>query len=373
MSNRRVVANIDLSAIEHNIKCLYNHMPVPKPIIAVIKADGYGHGATQIANRLEGMTEIYGFATATTEEALTLRNAGISKPILILGYVFEEDYRLIIENDISIAIFDYESAKKYSEIATSINKTAKAHLKVDTGMSRIGVFPDESGLHVAKLINELQNIKVEGVFTHFARADELNLDAANKQLEAFTSFVTLLKENNICPDIVHCANSAAILQIPDAQISVVRAGIVIYGLWPSEEMMSVDIDLKPAMSLVSHIAYIKEIKAGRAVSYGGTYVAPTDVRIATIPVGYADGYPRGLSNKGYVLINGQRAPIVGRVCMDQFMVNITDIEANRFDEVILLGSSGGENITAEELGDISGRFNYELVCDITSRVPRIYD
>lgn len=372
MSTKRIAAYINLDAIEHNIKALYNHMPEPKPIMAVIKANGYGHGSVEIANRLEKMSCVFGYAVATAEEAITLRSNNITKPILILGYTFSDDYERLIASDVMLTVFDIKSAADINEVATKLNTKAKVHLKVDTGMSRIGVKPDNSGLDVALAVSDFSNIEINGVFTHFARADELNLDNANNQLDKFLYFVNLLKDNNINPQYIHCANSASILQIPRAQISFVRAGIVIYGLWPSDEMIGDYIDLQPAMTIKSHIAYIKDIDRNVAISYGGTFISDKPMRVATVPVGYADGYPRSLSNKGYVLINGHNANIIGRVCMDQMMIDVTNLDANVLDEVVLLGQSGDKCITAEELGNISGRFNYELVCDFTSRVPRIY-
>lgn len=370
MSTKRIVAEINLRNIEDNIKALYEHMPVKKPIVAVIKANGYGHGSCEIAKILETNPCVYGYAVATSEEALNLRNNNIQKPILILGYVFEEDYEILIKENIAFSIFDIRSATTLNDIAKSINTKALVHIKVDTGMSRIGVLPNDDGLNTVSEISKLSNLTIEGIFTHFARADELNRENALLQLQRFDSFIDKCQNNNINFKIIHCSNSASILQIPEAHHDIVRAGIVIYGLWPSDEMESIDINLKPAMSLKSHIVHIKNVDANIPISYGGTYVSDKPIRVATIPVGYADGYPRSLSNKGYVLINGRKANILGRVCMDQMMVDVSDIDANVLDEVILIGKSGNEEITAENLGDMSGRFNYELVCDISPRVPR---
>lgn len=370
MSDKRIIARVDLSAIEHNIKALYKHMPNPKPIMAVVKADGYGHGAAGIAKRLETSPYIYGFATATAEEAIEIRNSGSTKPIMVLGYVFEEDYEALIKNDVIFTIFDEISAKNLSNTAVRIGKDAHIHIKVDTGMTRIGVKPDCCGLQLVKNIINMPGLVHDGIFTHFARADEVSKDNAYMQLQIFNDFVKSLHLEGIDFDVVHCANSGAILQLPDAHLTIVRAGIVIYGLWPSNDIITPDIDLQPALTLKSHVVYIKDIESNTAISYGGTYVSNDKMKIATIPVGYADGYPRSLSNKGYVLIGGNKVPIVGRICMDQMMVDITNLDVNVGDEVILLGKQGDLCITAEELGDLSGRFNYELVCDISSRVPR---
>lgn len=372
MGQSRVVAKINIKNLMDNIDNIYSHMPVPKPIMAVIKANGYGHGSVRLANSLEKSNKIYGFAVATADEALELRQSGITKPILILGYVFEEDYEELIINNVIVTVFDTTSAKNLSDTAEALNMKAKVHIKVDTGMSRIGVPVDDTGLKTVTEICKNNALEIDGIFTHFARADECNTEAAYVQLNKFIDFVQSLKDIGINIPNVHCANSAGILQIPESHISFVRAGIIIYGLWPSDDMLSVSIELKPVMSIHSHVVHIKEVKCNTPVSYGGTFVTNQNTVIATIPVGYADGYPRSLSNKGYVLINGQRASIVGRVCMDQMMVDVTGLDVKVLDEVVLLGQCGDETITAESLGDISGRFNYELVCDITSRVPRIY-
>ena len=222
-------------------------------------------------------------------------------------------------------------------------------------------------------IARLPHIMVEGIFTHFARADEADKTSAEEQLALFEKMISMLEERGIRIPVKHCSNSAGIVELKEANMDMVRAGITLYGLWPSEEVRRDIIDLKPALSLITHVAYVKDLEAGRAISYGGTYVTKRPSRIATIPVGYADGYARGLSNKGAVLIHGKRAPICGRVCMDQFMVDVTDIpEVKMGDEVILIGSAGEETITMEEVGELSGRFNYEFVCNLGKRIPRVF-
>ncbi len=374
MSNKRISAKINLANLKHNAETLYQYMPNKTAIMAVIKADGYGHGALKVAETLYSLPFIYGFATATAEEAMKLRRNGIRKPILILGYVFPEDYHELIENEIRFSVFKEETVAELSELASRIRKKAYVHLKVDTGMTRIGIMPDESGLLTAQAMFSYENVIFEGVFTHFAKADETDKSYTDTQYQRFTDFIDLLRENGMEFPISHCANSATILDLPKYYMNLTRAGIVLYGLWPSEYVNHQNIDLLPVMSVVSHIIYIREIEKGVSVSYGGTFIADRKMRIATVPVGYADGYPRSLSNKGYVLINGQKAPIVGRVCMDQMMVDITDIsDVNEYDEVVLLGKSQDAEISAEELGNLSGRFNYELVCDFSPRVERVYE
>lgn len=373
MSNRRVYAQIDLDAIVSNMEHMHEKLNEHTRIMAVIKADGYGHGAIQLSKRLEPLDYVFGFAVATAEEALELRKNGVQKPILILGYTYPEDYEALIMQDIRLTVFKKDTAAELASCAKKLKKKAFVHIKVDTGMSRIGVSANEDGLSVVKEISVHPEIEIEGIFTHFARADEADKTYAKRQLTRFQEFVLLSEAAGVSIPFQHCSNSAGILELKQANMDIVRAGITIYGLWPSDEVSRESIILTPAMSLKSSIVYIKTVPKDTQISYGGTYTTKEPMRLATIPVGYADGYPRGLSNKGSVLIRGKRAPITGRVCMDQFMVDITNIpEAREYDEVVLLGKSGSEEITAEELSSLSGRFHYELVCDISKRVPRIY-
>lgn len=376
---QRVYAEVRLDAVISNMDNMKANIAPKTKMIAVIKTDGYGHGAIPIARELEGLDYLFGFAVATAEEALILRHVGIKKPILILGYTFPYSYEKLIEEEVRMAVFREDTLKELSEAAArlserGIRKNAKVHIKVDTGMSRIGVRSDEKGLEFVKRTFETEGIEVEGIFTHFARADESDKTAAKKQLTEFREFIGRIEEKTGRKiPVKHCSNSAGIVEIPDANMDVVRAGITLYGLWPSNQVRKDIVKLSPALSLYSHIVYIKEIEAGTAVSYGGTYVADRVRRVATIPVGYGDGYPRGLSGKGHILIHGKKAPILGRVCMDQFMVDVTEIpEAAMGDRVTLIGREGQQEITMELLGELSGRFNYELACDITKRVPRVY-
>ena len=376
---QRVYAEVRLDAVISNMDNMKVNIAPKTKMIAVIKTDGYGHGAIPIARELEGLDYLFGFAVATAEEALILRHVGIKKPILILGYTFPYSYEKLIEEEVRMAVFREDTLKELSEAAArlserGIRKNAKVHIKVDTGMSRIGVRSDEKGLEFVKRTFETEGIEVEGIFTHFARADESDKTAAKKQLTEFREFIGQIEEKTGRKiPVKHCSNSAGIVEMPDANMDVVRAGITLYGLWPSNQVRKDIVKLSPALSLYSHIVYIKEIEAGTAVSYGGTYVADRVRRVATIPVGYGDGYPRGLSGKGHILIHGKKAPILGRVCMDQFMVDVTEIpEAAMGDRVTLIGREGQQEITMELLGELSGRFNYELACDITKRVPRVY-
>lgn len=370
----RVYAAVDLSAVLHNMERMHEMISPQTGMFGVIKADGYGHGAVPIGRELEKLPYVSGYATATAEEASALRRAGLSKPILILGYTFPYCYEELILEEIRPAVFRKDAVEALNACAGRLQKKALVHVKVDTGMSRIGISPDEEGLSFMEWLSGLSHIEVEGIFTHFARADETDKTAALSQLARFTAFVGEA-EQRMGKQIPfkHCSNSAAILTLPQANLSLVRAGIALYGLSPSEEVARELFSLRPALSLKSHLVYVKEIEAGTPVSYGGTFVAGERMRIATVPVGYGDGYPRSLSGKGFVLIRGKRAPIVGRVCMDQFMVDVSGIpEAAEGDEVTLIGVDGGEEITMEELGGLSGRFNYELSCDFGKRIPRVY-
>lgn len=365
---------VDLDAIAGNVRKMKERLTPGTRIMGVIKTDGYGHGSVPIAAKLEKQDFMWGFAVATMEEAHELRLAGIRKPILILGYTFPYCYEQLAEEEIRPAVFRRDSLEQLEAAAKRTGRTIKTHIKVDTGMSRIGITPDEEGLRLIEDIKKREGIEVEGIFTHFARADETDKSSAEEQLEVFSRFADMAEQRlGRSIPLKHCSNSASILEMRRADMDVVRAGIALYGMCPSEEVRGEALDLKPALSLYSRIVYLKTIHRGQSVSYGGTFTADRDMRIATIPLGYGDGYPRSLSGKGYVLICGKRAPILGRICMDQFMADVSDIpEAEEGGRVVLLGSDGQAHISAEELGKLSGRFNYELICDFGKRIPRIY-
>lgn len=370
---KRVYATINLDAIANNIEQMRANIASETKMISVIKADGYGHGAVQIAHLIEDYDYMWGFAVATAEEAIILRRNNVTKPILILGYVFSEHYQQLIENDIRFTVFTLETAKELSIIASETNRKVRIHIKLDTGMQRIGFQCKEEGLSTIKEISNLANIEIEGVFTHFAKADEYDKTSTIMQLEKYKNFVEDLSAMGIEIPIKHCSNSAGIIDIKDANMDAVRAGISIYGLYPSKEVNTDVVKLIPALELKSHVVHLKEVEPGEGVSYGWTCTTTKVTKIATIPMGYADGYPRTLSNKGWVLIRGQKAPILGRVCMDQFMVDVTNIEGVSLkDEVTLIGKDSSATVSVEELGDLSGRFNYEFVCDINKRVPRVF-
>lgn len=366
----RVYAEINLDAMCSNVSQALERMK-PAKLMAIIKTDAYGHGAVRSAKALDEIG-VYAFGVATPGEALELRRAEIKNPILILGYVFEEYFDRMIENDIDLALFDLNTAKLLNSHAEKLGKKARVHIKADTGMGRIGFQPCDESAEIIKEIAALNNIEIDGMFTHFACADSKDKASVNRQIERFTHFVAKVKSEGVSLPIVHCYNSASIVDFDKPLFDMVRCGIITYGLEPSDEVSKTNIKLQKVMSIKSHVAYVKKVGAGFTVSYGSTYVTDKETEIATIPVGYGDGYPRTLSNKGMVLIGGHFAKIIGRVCMDQFMVDVTGLGVSRGDEVILMGSDGENSITAEEIGDLSGRFNYELVCDINKRVPRVY-
>ncbi len=369
----RLYAGIDLDAVRFNMESMHKHIREGTKITAVVKADAYGHGALRIAEVIEPLPYLWGFAVATVDEAKSLIKDGRKKPILILGIPFQESYPYIVEHQIRPAVCDFSMAKELSDIAVRKNKVCHVHIKIDTGMSRIGFLVNENSAEIIARIAALPNIDIEGIFTHFARADEKDKTFTDRQIALFCKMIFLTELQGVKIPIHHCSNSAGILELPEANMDMVRAGITLYGLWPSDEVLKTQIELRPVMSLKSHISFIKTLEAGCPVSYGGTYVTAETSRIATIPVGYADGYARGLSNKGYVLVHGKKAPIRGRICMDQFMVDVSNIpEAKQGDVVTLLGCDGESCITMEELGELSGRFNYEFACLITDRVPRIF-
>lgn len=373
MQNTRVYAGINLSAILYNLEEMHKNINEDTKIVAVIKTDGYGHGALQIAQAIEDVDYLWGYAVATADEAMNLIDDGRKKPILVLGVSFPEHFDAIIRNDIRACVCDFDTAKKLSSIAVAKNKICHIHIKIDTGMSRIGFQVNEDTAATIVEISKLPNIDIEGIFTHFAQADEKDKTSTYEQMDLFQKMCDMLAERHIEIPMKHCSNSAGIVDIPKANMTMVRAGIILYGLWPSEEVNKRNMDLQPAMSLKSHISYLKELESGRKISYGGTYETKERQLIATIPVGYGDGYARSLSNKGYVLIRGQKAPICGRVCMDQFMVDVSHIDGVKVGDVVtLLGKDNKECITMEELGRLSGRFNYEFACLITPRVPRVY-
>ena len=367
----RTYCEINLDAILQNILNIRKKVGNQVKLMAVIKADGYGHGAKEIGHYIKDEVDFFG--VATIEEAVEIRKSGLDLPILILGYNSPSLYHLNLEYDVDQTIYSYETAEKMSETAVAMGKTARIHIALDTGMTRIGISPDEKGLRLVKQIQALPGIKIEGLFTHFSCADMTDKEYTFDQMERYDFFVRLLEENQIEIPTKHICNSAGIMEFDHHRYDMVRSGIITYGLYPSDEVDMSTLALTPALSWKSHVVNIMEPEINRGISYGATYVTDHPCRIATVSIGYADGYPRSLSNKGWVLIHGQKAPIVGRVCMDQMMVDITDIPDVEIEDIVtLIGTDGTERISVEELADLAGSFNYEFVCDIGQRVPRVY-
>ena len=359
---------IDLDAIDANIDAIRERVGVD--VMAVIKADAYGHGAIQVARLLQDKCSFFGVSSIL--EAMELRRAGLYNPILILGHTPVRAFPTLVQAEIRPTIFHYEDAVALSNAAQLLDKPAAFHLAVDTGMSRIGFQATEEDADICAAIAKLPGLQAEGLFSHFATADCADLSKSRAQAERFDRFYEMLKERGVEIPIRHMDNSAGLMNF-DNHYEMVRAGIVTYGMYPSEEVPTESLALKPALSWLSRVTHIKTLPAGREISYGGTYVTTKDTVVATVPVGYADGYRRSLSGKFYVLIRGKRAPILGRVCMDQLMVDVTDIPGVVLnDRVTLVGKNGGAEISMEEIAAAADSFNYEFVCGISRRVPRVY-
>lgn len=368
----RCYAEISLEAIGHNIREVKKRLPEGVKLLGVVKANAYGHGAVPVASYLENQVDY--FATATIEEAVELRENGISAPILILGYVSPSQYGDLVEYDITQTIDSYAQALALEKEAARQNRKAKAHLAVDTGMTRIGFQVTEHDADEAAKIADLPHIELEGMFTHFSCADQEDKTYCSMQMEKYDKMTALLAERGVAIPLRHICNSAGIMEFDDHRFEMVRSGIITYGIYPSEEVKKERLDLIPALSWKSHVIHVKEVGPGIGVSYGATYVTEKPMtRIATVSAGYADGYPRALSNQGCVLIHGKKAPIIGRICMDQMMVDVTDIPDVQVEDVVtLVGTDGDETITIEEIANPAARFDYEMLCDISSRVTRVY-
>lgn len=367
----RIYARINMDNLRYNISKMKSIVKPDMKVLAVVKADAYGHGAVGVSQRIRDLADYFG--VATIDEAIELRNAGITEPILIIGYTDSEDFDKLIEYHITQAVYDVEECEKLSKIALAKGVKVKVHLKVDTGMGRIGFSADNDGIAQALKLKDMEGLNIEGIFTHYAKADEIDKTYSINQKEKFLWFIEEMEAGGVTFDIKHIDNSAGTMEIDDNEFDMVRLGIVSYGLYPSEEVDKT-ITIKPVMSLISHVSHVKTVKKGSSISYGGTYIAESDRRIATVTVGYADGYPRAQSNKGRVIIRGEYAPIVGRVCMDQMMIDVTDIpDVAVKDEVILIGGANDKYISVEEVSCYANSFNYELVCHIGRRVPHVYN
>ncbi len=359
---------VDLDAICHNLQMVKGRTGAA--VCGVVKADAYGHGAVAVAKAIAPYCRFFG--VSCLEEALELQNAGLTVPILILSHTDREDYPMLVEKGIRPAVFTWEDAFALSQEARRQNVTAPFHFAVDTGMHRIGMPANEESVVLCEKITKLPNLRAEGIFSHFATADEQDLTKTNRQQALFDRFCENLENVGVSLQYRHLSNSAASLRL-SRHYDMVRAGIVLYGHTPSEEMAEGLKNIRPALSWYSKISYIKYLEAGCEISYGGIFTTTRPTRVATLPVGYGHGYPRSLSNRFYVLIRGKRAPILGRVCMDQMMVDVTDIsDVTEEDLAVLVGESGEETITVEEIAKAAGSFNYEFLCNIARRVPRFY-
>ncbi len=367
----RTYVEINLPAIKHNLLEAKRNIKPGTKLMAIVKANAYGHGAIKVSHYIKDVVDAYG--VAIMEEALELRKSGIEHMILILGYTGEEWFEELIQNDISQTVYNYEMAEKLNEVAMKLEKKAKIHIKLDTGMSRIGFPVTKETLAIVKQISKLPGIEMEGIFTHFAKADEETAEQAKEPFHKFMTFIHQLENEGVMIPIKHVSNSASIIGFPEANLDMVRSGISTYGLYPSEKVAKDVLLLHPAMEWKTHISFIKEVKAGTDIGYGGTFTAKYPMKVATIPVGYADGMKRDLSNKGYVLVRGIQANILGRICMDQFMIDVTNIpEVKCGDVVTIFGTDGDAGISVEEIAELSHSFNYEFICNISPRVPRKY-
>ena len=368
MNYDNTYVEIDLDAISANFDAIRAKAGVQ--VMAIVKADAYGHGAVQIARLLDSKCSFFGVSSIA--EALELRQAGLTKPILILGYTPVEAFRLVLGQDIRPAIFRLDDGIALSKLAQKHGVILPFHFAVDTGMSRLGFQATEESADICAEIARLPGIVAEGLFSHFATADSADLTRAQEQARRFADFDRMLQERGVKIPLRHLDNSAGLMNFSN-HYEMVRSGIVTYGMYPSDEVDPQLLNLKPALQWRSRVTHIKMLPPGREISYGGTIVTTRKTRVATVPVGYADGYRRSLSGKFYVLIRGRRAPILGRVCMDQMMVDITDVPDVKIDDpVVLVGNDGNDVITVEEIAAAADSFNYEFVCGISRRVPRRY-
>ena len=367
----RTWVEINLDALECNFDAVREELPENMKILAVVKANAYGHGAIGVAKFLEDKADY--LAVAATDEALELRKNGVNCPILILGHIPYGDYDNIVKFNITPTISDFYEAELLSKAAVKAGVTAPLHIAVDTGMNRIGFLVNAESVKEIKEINSLPNIKIEGVFSHFAAADISDKTYTRKQVEKFDQFMKTLSAEGVNAPIKHLYNSAAIADL-EKKYDMVRQGIILYGLRPSDEVEFNNIKVpQPVMSMKTRVVQVKTLPAGECISYGCTYTTEKETKVATLCAGYADGVTRVLSNNGEVLIRGKRAKIIGRVCMDQFMVDVTDIpDVEAGDTATIFGTDGEETISVDEIAKKANTINYEIICNINSRVTRVY-
>lgn len=369
----RAWAEIDLNAIAHNVREIRKLTGSRVEMMGVVKADAYGHGVLEVVRTLldNGVTQL---AVSMLDEAIQIRKMGIDVPILILSYTDPARAEEIVENELTQTVFSFDLPQALSTASVKLEKSVKIHIKVDTGMTRVGFMPGYNAVKNIMEIGRMPGLIIEGIFTHFASADERERDYTYMQFERFMSLCTELGRVGIHIPLKHVCNSAGTIQYPEMHLDMVRPGVILYGLYPSQDVDKDKIHLKPAMTLKANVIFVKDVEPDVCISYGRTFRTTRPSKIATIPIGYADGYTRLLSNKGRMLVNGEFAPIVGRVCMDQCMIDVTDLknEVRAGDEVVVFGSQNGACISVEELAAEIGTINYELVCIIGKRIPRVY-
>ena len=363
----RCYKEIDLDTIEKNFDALKALTKEGVRAMAVVKADAYGHGAVQVAEKLKDKADF--FAVATAREGVELRENGIENPILVLSYCAPAEYDLILKYGITPTISSASDARILNGKAVGLGINCKIHVAVDTGMSRIGFCDNENGITQIKEIAKMQGLTIEGIFSHFAKADYEDKTSADRQTKRFEDFVSKLEAEGVIIPIKHICNSAGLIEFDVQHYDMVRMGIALYGMYPSEEVQKSRVELTPAMKVVAHVIHIKDIDEGTTVGYGESYVATEKRRIATVSIGYADGYNRSFSGTGYVMICGKKAPVIGRVCMDLAVVDVTDIPEVKIG---MPATILGDGITAEDLGRMCGSFNYEVVCNFAKRVTAVY-
>jgi len=368
---RPVWAEINLDNVKYNIKEIKNIVKKDTIVCAVIKADGYGHGAVEIAKVLleNGADRL---AVATLGEAVQLRRDGYTVPIMVLGYTPEDQGQVVIDNNIIQTVYTYSQALAFSNFAKQANKDITIHLKIDTGMSRLGFQPNDQAINDIKEIFKLSNLIIEGVFTHFAAADDKDKKYTYKQFNTFMDFVNVLEKEGCVIPIKHVSNSAAIIDLPEMNLDMVRPGIILYGLYPSDDVNKDKIKLKQVMELKAKISHVKVLPKESGISYGLKYTTTHDEKIITVPIGYADGYTRMLSGKTEIIVNGKTIPLVGRICMDQCMANATGLDVKAGDEVTLYSNNRESGISIDDIANKLGTINYEVVCMLGKRVPRMY-
>jgi len=368
---RPVWAEVNLDNLAHNIREVRRVTKPDAMVTAVIKADGYGHGAVEIGKTLleNGADR---FAVATLTEAIQLRKAYKDVPILVLGYTPEEDSDEVIRHNLIQTVYAFEQAEALDRVAKENKIKAKVHIKLDTGMGRLGLRAEKDAVIVTEYISKLGNIEIEGIYTHFAVADEVNKDYTLGQVKKYNAVIEELEGKGISIPIKHVSNSAAIIDLPEMNYNMVRAGIMLYGLYPSHDVSHENVKLKEVMSLKARISHVKDVGSGVGVSYGLLYKTEQDTRIGTIPLGYADGYTRLYTGSAKAIVSGEIRPIIGRICMDQCMVDLTGLDVQRGDEITLFGPSDDKHITIDEVAGWIDTINYEVVCMISKRVPRVY-